>query len=238
MPPLYNAYEAKLLNVLHSKLCKEKLVFLSLNIHSSKGLALFFCSLFRLFSSSSFFLSFFFSFFLSWDPIWRSPFPKPKNVCSSVNLKSHLAISFNQSYMTSHLATSLNPKLKNVCVVLLWRVTYPKWKMVSLWRVTYPSGKKKEWSHSYGWPTQGEEWPYYNGWPTQVKKDGEWSHSNGWPTQKNGLIVMGDLPKWKKGRAVSFLWVTYPGEECPHYNGWPTQVKKDGEWSHSNGWPT
>jgi len=24
MPPLYNAYEAKLLNVLHSKLCKEK----------------------------------------------------------------------------------------------------------------------------------------------------------------------------------------------------------------------
>ena len=28
---------------------------------------------------------------------------------------------------------------------------------------------------------------------------------------KNGLIVMGDLPKWKKGRVVSFLWVTYPG---------------------------
>jgi hypothetical protein len=24
MPPLYNAYKAKLLNVLHSKLCKEK----------------------------------------------------------------------------------------------------------------------------------------------------------------------------------------------------------------------
>jgi hypothetical protein len=29
MPPLYNAYEAELLNVLHSKLCKGKLVFLS-----------------------------------------------------------------------------------------------------------------------------------------------------------------------------------------------------------------
>jgi len=29
MPPLYNAYEAKLFNVLRSKLCKEKLVFLS-----------------------------------------------------------------------------------------------------------------------------------------------------------------------------------------------------------------
>ena len=28
MPPLYNAYEAKILDVLHSKLCKEKLVFL------------------------------------------------------------------------------------------------------------------------------------------------------------------------------------------------------------------
>jgi hypothetical protein len=25
MPPLYNAYEAKLFNVLHSKLCKENL---------------------------------------------------------------------------------------------------------------------------------------------------------------------------------------------------------------------
>ena len=24
MPPLYNAYEAKILDVLHSKLCKEK----------------------------------------------------------------------------------------------------------------------------------------------------------------------------------------------------------------------
>jgi len=31
--------------------------------------------------------------------------------------------------------------------------------------------------------------------------------------RKNGLIVMGDLPKWKRGRVVSFLWVTYPGEE-------------------------
>ena len=29
--------------------------------------------------------------------------------------------------------------------------------------------------------------------------------------RKNGLIVMGDLPKWKRGRVVSFLWVTYPG---------------------------
>jgi hypothetical protein len=35
-----------------------------------------------------------------------------KNVCSSVNLKSHLAIPFNQSYMRSHLATSLNQNQK------------------------------------------------------------------------------------------------------------------------------
>jgi hypothetical protein len=40
------------------------------------------------------------------------------------------------------------------------------------------------------------------------------------PRKKNdGLIVMGDLPRWKGGRVVSFLWVTYPGEEWPHYNG-------------------
>ena len=47
---------------------------------------------------------------------------------------------------------------------------------------------------------------------------------------KNGLIMMGDLPKWKEGRVVSFLWVTYPDvrekdfrkgsqylETCPFY---------------------
>ena len=47
---------------------------------------------------------------------------------------------------------------------------------------------------------------------------------------KNGLIMMADLPKWKEGRVVSFLWVTYPDvrekdfrkgsqylETCPFY---------------------
>ena len=29
--------------------------------------------------------------------------------------------------------------------------------------------------------------------------------------KNGGLIVMGDLPRWKRGRVVSFLWVTYPG---------------------------
>jgi len=119
---------------------------------------------------------------LTWNPIWRFPLTKAKLVCGWLNLRSHLAISFNQN------------QYKNVCVVLLWRVTYPN----------------ARWSHSNEWPTQmqndlivmgdlpsgakgrvvlflwvtylGEEWPHYNGWPTQVKKDGEWSHSNGWPT--------------------------------------------------------
>ena len=85
----------------------KKNLFFYHSISTHLKALLFFFSLFLLFSSSSSsFLSF--SFFLYWDPIWRSPFPKPKNVCSSVNLKSHLAICFNQSYMRSHLATSLN----------------------------------------------------------------------------------------------------------------------------------
>jgi hypothetical protein len=28
---------------------------------------------------------------------------------------------------------------------------------------------------------------------------------------ENGRVVMGDLPKWKKGRVVVLQWVTYPG---------------------------
>jgi hypothetical protein len=37
-----------------------------------------------------------------------------------------------------------------------------------------------------------------------------------------GLIVMGDLPKWKM---VSLWWVTYPEEWWSHCDGWPTQMK-------------
>ena len=33
------------------------------------------------------------------------------------------------------------------------------------------------------------------------------------PRKNGGLIVMGDLPKWKGERVVSFLWVTYLGGE-------------------------
>jgi hypothetical protein len=45
---------------------------------------------------------------------------------------------------------------------------------------------------------------------------------------ENGLIMMGDLPKWKECEVRS------------HYNGWPTQVedRKNVKWSRYNGWPT
>jgi hypothetical protein len=139
--------------------------------------------------------------------------------------------------------------------------------VVLLWRVTQVE-RKAEWSHSYGWPTQGEEWPHYDGSPTQVKKMENGLILMGDLPRENGLIVMGDLPKWKRGRVVSFLWVTYPGGrmasllwvtypskkkngEWSHSNGWPTQKQNDGlivmgdlpewkrkEWSHSYGWPT
>jgi len=150
-----------------------------------------------------------------------------------------------------------------MCVVLLWWVTYPKWKMASLWRVTYPSGKKKEWSHSYGWPTQGGEWPHYNGWPTQVKKKMEnglilmgdlpikmvslwWVTYLSGKNVKNGLIMMGDLPKWKECEVQSQYngWPTQMEDgknmKWSHCYGWPTQVEdeKNVKWSHYNGWPT
>jgi len=76
-------------------------------------------------------------------------------------------------------------------------------------------------------------------------EDVKWSHCYGWPTQKthvkSGLIIMGDLPKWKM--MVSLWWVTYPSERWKmkggsHYNGRPTQRKTDEKRSHYNGWPT
>ena len=38
MPPLYNAYEVKLLNVLHSKLCKENLFFFRFVLRSHRAI--------------------------------------------------------------------------------------------------------------------------------------------------------------------------------------------------------
>ena len=127
-----------------------------------------------------------------------------------------------------------------------------------------PKEKRKEWSHCNGWPTQVEEWPHCNGWPTQIKT---WRMvSLSWVTypEKNvGLIVMGDLPRWKKCDVRSYYngwpnpmedrkkiwsglivmgdlprWKKY--DVRSHYNGWPTQMedRKNMKWSHCYGWPT
>jgi len=96
-----------------------------------------------------------------------------------------------------------------------------------------------------------------------LPKERWWSHCNGRPTQMKdvGLIMMGDLPKWKM--LVSLLWVTYP-EKVMVSLWWVTYPKKDGGlivmgdlprwkmlvslwwvtypnkrcWSHCYGWPT
>jgi len=45
--------------------------------------------------------------------------------------------------------------------------------------------------------------------------------------KNDGLIVMGDLPKWKM--MVLLWWVTYPDRRWwSHYDGWPTQIEDDG----------
>jgi len=75
--------------------------------------------------------------------------------------------------------------------------------MVLLWWVTYPN----------------ERWNKFEVvsllWVTYPVKKKMWS----------GLIVMGDLPKWKM--MVWLWWVTYPnGRWWSHYDGWPTQMEK------------
>jgi len=131
------------------------------------------------------------------------------------NARSLLAISIN---LESHLAIPLPiTKYKNTCVV-------------SLWRVTCPNGKRKEWSHYYGWPTQGGEWPHYYGWPTQVKKKWRMVSLYGWPTQEKWWShCMGDLPRKNDGLIV---WVTNPRKMMVSLYGWLTQEKW---WSHCMG---
>ena len=119
--------------------------------------------------------------------------------------------------------------------------------------------QKKWWSHCDGWPTQvergksglilwvtypGEGMASFFGWPTQVKKkDGEWSHSLGdLPRKNGGLIVMGDLPRWKNGKTVLLWWVTYPDGKNVKCGlivmGDLPRWKKCEVWSRCNGWPT
>jgi len=102
-----------------------------------------------------------------------------------------------------------------------------------------------------------ERWSHYDGWPTQMKvvvslwwvtyPDGK--KKNGliimgdlpkWK-MKSGLIVMGDLPKWKEKWSHCYGWPTqrkmqrFFQKKWSHCYGWPTQKKW---WSHYNGWPT
>jgi len=178
---------------------------------------------------------------IDWDSFCQSPLTRTKIcVCSSVNLKSHLTIPFNQSYVRSHLATSFNQNQKNVKSGLIVMGDLPRWK----------------------W------WSHYDGWPTQMKVVVSlWWVT--YPDEGGGLIMMGDLPKEKKwsycdgwptqmederwshcyGKVVSLLWVTYLGKWWSYYDGWPTQKKilvslwwvtypNKRCWSHYDGWPT
>jgi len=113
---------------------------------------------------------------------------------------------------------------RNKMMVSLWWVTYPEKNDGLIMMGDLPKWKRKEWSHSYGWPTQGEEWPHYYAWPTQVKM------------MENGLILMGDLPRNKM--MVSLWWVTYPEKNDGLIMMGDLPKWKRKEWSHSYGWPT
>ena len=116
---------------------------------------------------------------LTWDPIWRSPLTRTDT----------------KMCVWPH-CNGWPTQMKNDGLIMMGDL--PKWK--------------KQWSHCDGWPTQRKmvslwwvtypkkKWSYYDGWPTQMEDDKnmKWSHCYGWPTQiKGGLIMMGDLPKWK-----------------------------------------
>jgi hypothetical protein len=68
-----------------------------------------------------------------------------KNMRNSVNLKSHLVISFNQSYMTSHLATLLNQNQKMCKKWYIVMGDLPRWK------------EYEKRSRCDGWSTQMED---------------------------------------------------------------------------------
>ena len=79
--------------------------------------------------------------------------------------------------------------------LILW-VTYLGGGMASFLWVTYP-GKKKdgEWSHSLGDLPRKDDGLIVMGDLPKWKKE-EWSHSLGdLPRGRNGLILMGDLPR-------------------------------------------
>jgi hypothetical protein len=142
-------------------------------------------------------------------------------MCSSVNLKSHPAISFNQKqrkYMCGLIVVGDLPKWKKIWKVksgLIVMGDLPRWKNVKNYLIVMGDlpkwSEKWKWFHCYGWSTQVErkceEYSRCNRWPTQI----EWKVkvvSLLWVTYpsgnkkklrffKNNLIVMGDLPRRK-----------------------------------------
>ena len=116
MPPLYNAYEAKLLNVLHSKLVKKKSLPCLLSDPLIQGLQFLKENSLVIMGDLPFFLFLFLKenwFIFTGDlpthtqtwSIFRGDLPHThaglfsRATCPFewVNLRSHLAISFNQS---------------------------------------------------------------------------------------------------------------------------------------------
>jgi hypothetical protein len=133
------------------------------------------------------------------------------------------------------------PRERKKMMVSLWWVTYPK-KDGLIMMGDRP--KWRWWSHYDGWPAQMEKnkWSHCDGWPTQVEwskyelvslwwvtyPNGRWwSHCDGWPTQmerkKSGLIIMGDLLKWKMKSGLIVM------GDLPRWKE---------KWSHCYGWPT
>ena len=148
MPPLYNAYEAKLLNVLHSKLCKEK---------KKKMISLSWvtCPFWRK------------VVYFQGRPahtltlIYCHGRPAPTNSHWSIftgDLPTHTHSGlFSGATTHTHLPWSILwancPSGKN-----------EEWSLCNGWPI-----QVEEWPHCNGWPTQikkMENWSRYNGWPT------------------------------------------------------------------------
>jgi hypothetical protein len=150
-------------------------------------------------------------------------------VCNSVNLKSHLAIPFNQSYLRSHLATSFNQN-QDICKKWSHCNGWPAqvermWKAVLLWWVTYLDGRWKKYEVvSLLWVTYPNErwWSHYDGWPTQMEdeKKVKWSHCYGWPTQMKDVMWQ----MWKIG-------LTWRSPEGMTGEGLENLVLPDNSWS-------
>ena len=153
---------------------------------------------------------------LTWNPIWR--FPLTKAIWDPI-WRPH-------STGTKLCVTRLtwNP---------IWRFPLTKATWDPIWRPHSTKTKECVKNGLIVWVTNPRKMMMVSlyGWRTPEKW---WSHCMGDEPQKNdenmkwGLIVMGDLPWWKKY-----------DEMRSHYHGWPTRKWKKYEvWSHCNGWPT